>query len=58
MEGSLFGPDIIQHTKDQVHIFHDNLKVAQSRQMSQYDRHHQDMVYQPGVKAVIFTSHQ
>ena len=53
MYQSLFGPDIIQHTKDQVHSIHDNLKVAQSRQMSRYDRHHQDMVYQPGEKAYL-----
>ncbi len=52
-ERSLFGPDIIQHAEDQVRIIHENLKAAQSRQKSQYDRHHQDMVYQPGEKAYL-----
>ena len=52
-ERSLFGPDIIQHAEDQVRIIHENLKAAQSRQKSQYDRHHQDMVYQRGEKAYV-----
>ncbi len=52
-ERSLFGPDIIQHAEDQVRIIHENLKAAQSRQKSQYDRHHQDMVYQPGEQAYL-----
>ena len=43
MDWSLLGPDVIQHAKDQVRINYDNLKAAQSRQKSQYDRHHQDI---------------
>ena len=50
-ERPLFGPDIIQHAEEQVHIIRENLKTAQSRQKSQYDRKHKDMVYQPGEKA-------
>ena len=52
-EHPLFGPDIIQHTEEQVHIIRENLKTSQSRQKSQYDRHHKDMVYQPGEKAYL-----
>ena len=42
-----------QHVEDQVCIIHENLKAAQSHQKSQCDRHHQDMVYQPGEKAYL-----
>ena len=52
-ERPLFGPDIIQHAEEQVRIIRENLKTAQSRQKSQYDRHHKDMVYQPGEKAYL-----
>ena len=52
-ECSLFGPDIIQHAEEQVHVIRENLKTAQSRQKSQYDRHNKDMVYQPGEKAYL-----
>jgi hypothetical protein len=47
-ERQLIGPDIIQRVEEQ-----ENLKIAQSRQKSQYDRHHKDMVYQPGEKAYL-----
>ena len=52
-ERPLFGPDIIQQAEEQVRIICENLKTAQSRQKIQYDRHHQDMVYQPGEKAYL-----
>ena len=52
-ERPLFGPDIIQHAEEQVRIIRENLKTAQSRQKSNYDRHHKDMVYQPGEKAYL-----
>ena len=53
MDRSLFGSYDFQHAEDLVRIIHANLKFAQSRQKSQYDRHHQDMVYQPGEKAYL-----
>ena len=52
-ERPLFSPDIIQQAEEQVRIIRENLKTAQSRQKSQYDRHHKDMVYQPGEKAYL-----
>ena len=52
-ERPLFGPDIIQDAEEQLRIIRENLKTAQSRQKSQYDRHHKDMVYQPGEKAYL-----
>ena len=52
-EHPLFGLDIIQHVEEQVRIIRENLKTAQSRQKSQYDCHHKDMVYQPGEKAYL-----
>ena len=39
-ERPLFGPDIIQHAEEQVRIVREHLKTAQSRQKSNYDRHH------------------
>src|SRR4051812_42386443 len=50
-ERTLIGPDIIQHAEDQVRIIREHLKVAQSRQKSNYDRKHKEMVYQPGEQA-------
>ena len=52
-ERSLFGPDIIQHAEEQVRIVRVHLKTAQSRQKSQYDRHHKEMVFQPGEQAYL-----
>ena len=43
----------MQHAEEQVCVIRENLKTAQSRQKSQYDRHHKDMVYQPGEKAYL-----
>ena len=55
-ERPLFGPEIIQHAEEQVRVIRENLKTAQSCQKSQYDRHHKDMVYQPGEKAYLRVS--
>ena len=49
----LFGPDMIQQAEDQVRIIREHLKTAQSRQKSNYDRKHQEMVYQPGEQAYL-----
>src|SRR3954471_23875461 len=46
-ERALVGPDIIQHAEDQVRVIREHLKAAQSRQKSNYDRKHKEMVYQP-----------
>src|ERR1041385_4537452 len=46
-ERALVGPDIIQHVEDQVRVIREYLKAAQSRQKSNYDRKHKEMVYQP-----------
>src|SRR3954471_621273 len=46
-ERTLIGPDIIQHAEDQVHVIREHLKASQSRQTSNYDRKHKEMVYQP-----------
>jgi hypothetical protein len=38
----------MQQAEEQVRIVPEHLKSAQSRQKSNYDRKHQEMVYQPG----------
>src|SRR3954462_10031130 len=52
-ERSYFGPDLVQQAEDQARIVQENLKAAQSRQKSNYDRKHQEMVYQPGEYAYL-----
>ena len=52
-ERTLIGPDIIQHAEDQVRVIREHLKAAQSRQKSNYDRKHKEMVYQPGEYAYL-----
>src|SRR3954468_10916874 len=52
-ERPLIGPDIIQHAEDQVRVIPEHLKAAQSRQKSNYDRKHKEMVYQPGEQAYL-----
>src|SRR4051812_42234442 len=42
-----FGPDLVQQSEEQVRIVQENLKAAQSRQKSNYDRKHREMEYQP-----------
>ena len=41
---------MIQEAEEQVHIIRENLKTAQSRQKSQYDRHHKEVAYEVGDK--------
>src|SRR3954465_12814254 len=52
-ERPLIGPDIIQHAEDQVHVIRKHLKAAQSRQKINYDRKHNEMVYQLGEYAYL-----
>jgi hypothetical protein len=52
-ERSLVGPDIVQQAEEQVRIVREHLKSAQSHQKSNYDRKHQEMVYQPGEQAYL-----
>jgi hypothetical protein len=47
-ERALIGPDIIQQAEEQVQIVRENLKTAQSRQKSSYDRKHWGLNYLPG----------
>ena len=44
-ERPYFRPDLVQQAEDQVRVVQENLKAAQSRQKSNYDRKHQEMVY-------------
>src|SRR4051812_4890231 len=52
-ERALVGPDIIHQAEDQVRVIREHLKTAQSRQKSNYDRKHKEMVYQPGEYAYL-----
>src|SRR4051812_17018725 len=52
-ERNLIGSDLIQHAEDQVRVIREHLKAAQSRQKSNYDRKHKEMVYQPGEQAYL-----
>src|SRR3954468_15986196 len=52
-ERTLIGPNIIQHAEDQVRVIREHLKAAQSRQKSNYDRKHKEMVYQPSEYAYL-----
>src|SRR3954454_8074833 len=47
-ERQFFGPDMIQEAEEQVRIIRENLKTAQSRQKSQYDRRHKEVAYEVG----------
>ena len=49
----LFGPDLIQEAEVQVRIIRENLKTAQSRQKSQYDRRHKEVSYEVGDQAYL-----
>ena len=55
-ERQLFGPDIIQDAEEKVRIIRENLKKAQARQKSYYDKHHKEMIYQIGEKAYLKVS--
>src|ERR1041385_1476895 len=52
-ERTLIGPDNLQHAEDQVRVIREHLKAAQSRQQSNYDHKHKEMVYQPGKYAYL-----
>jgi hypothetical protein len=52
-ERPLVGPDIIQHAEEQIRIVRENLKAAQDRQKSNYDRKHWGSIYQPGDQAYL-----
>ena len=52
-ERQFFGPDMIQEAEEQVRIIRENLKTAQSRQKSQYDRRHKEVAYEVGDKAYL-----
>ena len=45
-ERPLFGPDMINEAEAQARMVHERLKIAQSRQKSYYDKHHQDVSYE------------
>ena len=47
---------MIHEAEEQVCIIHENLKTAQSRQKSQYDRHHKEVAYQVGDKAYLWVT--
>src|SRR3954463_9266382 len=52
-ERQFFGPDMINEAEEQVRIVCDQLKAAQSRQKSYYDRHHRQESYNVGEKAYL-----
>ena len=52
-ERQFFGPDMIQEAEEQVRIIRENLKTAQSRRKSQYDRRHKEVAYEVGDKAYL-----
>ena len=52
-ERQLFGPDMIQDAEEQVRIIREKLKTAQSRQKSQYDRHHKAVTFEVDEKAYL-----
>ena len=55
-ERQFFGPDMIQDAEEQVRIIRENLKTAQSRQKSQYDRRHKEVSYEVDEKAYLRVS--
>ena len=44
---------MIQEAEEQVRVIRENLKTAQSRQKSQYDRRHKEVAYDIGDKAYL-----
>ena len=52
-ERPYFEPDLVHQSEELVRIVQENLKAAQSRQKSNYDRKHKEMVYQPGEYAYL-----
>src|SRR3954471_11073056 len=52
-ERQFFGLDMIKEAEEQVRIVRDQLKAAQSRQKSYYDRHHWQEIYNLDEKAYL-----
>src|ERR1041385_3637534 len=52
-ERQFFGPNTIKEAEEQVRIVRDQLKAAQSRQKSYYDRHHRQESYNLDEKAYL-----
>src|ERR1041385_1790855 len=52
VERQFFGPDMIKEAEGQVRIVRDQLKAAQSRQKSYYDRHHRQESYNLDEKVI------
>src|SRR4051812_9365190 len=52
-ERQLFGPDMIQEAEEKVRIVREQLKTAQSRQKSYYDRRHRPESYELDEKAYL-----
>jgi hypothetical protein len=44
----VFGPDILQEVKKQVHMVRENLRVAQSRQKSYADHRRRELSFEVG----------
>src|SRR5664279_3086068 len=55
-ERKLFRLDIINEAEEKVRIIRENLKAAQSRQKSYYDKHHKEMRYEIGDKVYLRVS--
>ena len=49
-ERQLFKPDVINEAEEKVQIIRENLKAAQSRQKSYYDKHHKEIHFEVGDK--------
>jgi hypothetical protein len=47
-ESQLFGPDIIKDAEQELQVVHENLKVAQSRQMSYADTLRRELTFEEG----------
>jgi hypothetical protein len=47
-EKTIFGPDIVQETEEQVRLIQENLKIAQSRQKSYADKRSSPLAFEVG----------
>src|ERR1041384_8201705 len=55
-ERQFFGPDMIQEAEEKVRIIREQLKTAQSREKSYYDRHHRPESYELDEKAYLWVT--
>ena len=55
-ERPLCGPDMMNDAEEKVRIIRANLKAAQSRQNSYYDKHHKEIHYEIGNKVYLRVS--